>query len=166
MIHKPELMKSSRIYLITLLALAFPLVSSSGQTAEADSKKKPSSESAGPKRFWQASFPGGNYLVALDRISSISKHCHLTDQSMNLTEVIIDTGGKAIARFYCLEPATGDPRNGIPKAGPASNDIASSSSTLNYRVLDLTTLEKLHESVCGAWISNKGKRFTIHLDGD
>ena len=27
-----------------------------------------------PNRFWQASLRGGNYMVAIDRISSISRH--------------------------------------------------------------------------------------------
>ena len=159
MIQNPDIMKVCRIFLSTTLLTLAPVLSH-GQTGPF-SKEATTSESAGPKRFWEATFPGGNYLVALDRISAISKHRYVADENTSLTEVVIAAGGKAMARFYCLEPVAGSDGHGRSGERPTSKRTGLTSTMVDCRVADLTILEKLHESVRGAWISNKGKRFTI-----
>ena len=81
---------------------------------------QPAPEDA-PRRFWQATLPGGQYMVALDRITSISQQTYLLDGhlvdkegfgirvgfefgAVVVHEIDVDTVGQALARFYFLEP--------------------------------------------------------------
>ena len=54
--------------------------------------------------FWEANLAGGNYMVALGRISSVSRHRYVLDWTVIVDEVTIDTEGQALARFYFLSP--------------------------------------------------------------
>lgn len=54
--------------------------------------------------FWEANLAGGNYMVALGRISSVSRHRYVLDGTVIVDEVTIDTEGQALARFYFLSP--------------------------------------------------------------
>src|SRR5690606_9670201 len=63
-----------------------------------------SSDTTGPRRFWQANLAGGHYMVAIDRISSVSRHSYVLDGAVIVDEVTVDTLGQALARFYFLKP--------------------------------------------------------------
>lgn len=136
------------------------------------------------KRFWQASMPGGSYMVALDRIASVSKHEYLLDGNLVVTEVNIDTVGNALVRIYQITPAaehsnlsgaqrvvergkdlldrvgqrTGaDLNNVVHKTYP----VTTHSKLIEFRVDDLGTLDALYSSVRKAWLDGKGRRFSV-----
>lgn len=141
-------------------------------------------ESDGPRRFWQASLPGGHYMVALDRISNISMHEYVLDGNLVVNEVTVDTTGRAIARFYYIEPLTDSMdrsevtrtldkgRELLDRAGQrvgsdAHNMAQKSYPTtthagmVEYRILDLRDLDALYGSLRKSWESGKGRKLTI-----
>lgn len=141
-----------------------------------------------PNRFWQASVGGGHYMVALDRISSISRHKYLLDGSAIVDEVTIDTVGNSLVRFYFVSPvtdamsgsATGNAAsrivdrgrelidNAAGRAGTNAHEMAvknypatTHSHTIEYRVGSSQELSGLYNSVRTAWETGRGRRFTI-----
>lgn len=142
-------------------------------------------ESQGPRRFWQANLPGGHYMVALDRISSISLHDYLLSEGgVVVTEVTVNTNGRVVGRFYHLEPVTDSMElNGvkrvvergrelIERAGQrASTNLhemaqktypsTTHAGTVEYRVLDVRDLQQLYGSLLKSWESGRGRKFTI-----
>ncbi len=141
-------------------------------------------ESDGPRRFWQASLSNGHYMVALDRISNISMHEYLLDGTLIVTEVTIDTTGRALARFYYIEPLTDaggraeiarvvdrgrelldragqktgtDAHNMAQKTYPATTHAG----TIEYRLTDKRDLDALYGSLRRAWETGKGRKLTI-----
>lgn len=142
------------------------------------------SETTGPKRFWQSSVPGGDYVVALDRISSISKHSYIIDGNLRVTEVVIDTNGNSLARFYYIIPVSEDSGStvgaGLTTRGKELLDkvgertgtnlntavmkqypTTTHAKTVEFRISDEGDLDKLFSSVRNAWLKGSGKRFSI-----
>jgi len=138
----------------------------------------------GPRRFWQASLPGGHYMVALDRISMISMHEYLLDGNLIVREMTVDTSGRALARFYHIEPVTESMnRNELTRiadrgrelldragqrAGTEAHNMAQKqypttthAGTVEYRILDLRDLDALYASVKRAWETGKGRKVTL-----
>ncbi len=141
-------------------------------------------ESTGPRRFWQASVPGGNYIVALDRISSISKHDYILNGNLRVTEVVIDTNGNSLARFYYIIPVTEDSGSKIgaglttrgkellDKVGERTGANANTAvakqypntthaKTVEFRISNEGNLNKLFSSATNAWIKGIGRKFSI-----
>lgn len=151
-----------------------------------DSKK--TEDSPQSNRFWQATLPGGHYMVALDRISSISRHRYvLLDGSAIVDEVTIDALGQALARFYYIAPvtdaATGSHAGEIAtriagKAGELIDKAADTAGTsahqmvikkfpetthartIEYRLLSAEELTGLYNSVRTSWENGRGRKFT------
>lgn len=142
------------------------------------------SESNGPRRFWHASIPGGDYIVALDRISSISKHTYILDGNLRVTEVVIDTNGNSLARFYYIIPVSEDSNSNVAsrltergkelldKVGERTgNNINTAvikqypttthAKTIEYRVTSDHELNQLFNSARKSWFSGTGRKFTI-----
>lgn len=140
-----------------------------------------------PNRFWQASVGGGHYMVALDRISAISRHKYLLDGSVIVDEVTVDALGQALARFYFLTPvssavtgnAAGNAASRVVErardivdktAKDAGTDIqnmvikkfpeTTHAHTIEYRVLSAEELTGLYNSVRTAWETGRGRKFT------
>lgn len=138
-------------------------------------------------RFWQASLSGGHYMVALDRISSISRHKYVLDGTVIVDEVTVDALGQALARFYFIQPvsaAAGGTMagNAAAKVGErgqelldraaqvAGSDIhqmvikkfpeTTHAHTIEYRLLSEEQLSALHQSARAAWESGRGRKFT------
>ncbi|TAE78725.1 MAG: hypothetical protein EAZ84_00430 [Verrucomicrobia bacterium] len=91
----PSTMKKS----LAILAFAalLPVLPATAQNANQDpAAENQTEESNGPHRFWQASLPGGHYMVAIDRIASISMHQYVLDAQLLVDEVVIDTNGRNI----------------------------------------------------------------------
>jgi len=179
--------KAVLIFMTIALALTLPMPAQSPADSPEDPKKTDDSPQA--NRFWQASLPGGNYMVALDRISSVSRHRYvLLDGSAIVDEVTIDTLGQALARFYYIAPvtdaATGSHTGAIASriAGRATEmidkaaDTAGTSAhqmvikkfpettharTVEYRVLSAEELTSLHQSVRTSWETGRGRKFTV-----
>ena len=174
-----------------LLAITVPAHAqqAGGNTAnpnatETSDEENNATETDGPRRFWQASLSNGHYMVALDRISDISMHEYLLDGTLVVTEVTIDTTGRALARFYYMEPLTdAGGRDEITrvvdrgrelleragqKTGTEAHNMAQKSypatthaGTIEYRVLDKRDLDALYGSLRKAWETGKGRKLTI-----
>jgi hypothetical protein len=99
--------KTALLYLFASLFLAVPLTAqtaddvasdvegtntdSDDTDASDDEKESKAEESDANRRFWQASVPGGHYMVALSSITAISMHQYVLDTQLLVTEMVIDT---------------------------------------------------------------------------
>ncbi|MEI7928404.1 MAG: hypothetical protein WCH40_07625 [Verrucomicrobiales bacterium] len=150
-----------------------------GTTNPTDAK---TAESDGPRHFWQASVPGGNYMVAIDRISSISMQTYMLDAAVVVHEVTIDTTGQALARFYYIEPPV-TPSGGanqlidrgrqvVDQIGKRTGNDSGTmvvkkypetthAKTVEYRLLSETELDALYKSLKDTWETGRGRRFTV-----
>jgi hypothetical protein len=133
--------------------------------------------------FWEANLTGGNYMVALGRISSVSRHKYVLDGAVIVDEVTIDTTGQALARFYFIAPislggtgaaasqaldraaalvdgaaqrAGSDVHNMVMKKYP----LTTHTKTIEYRLLSEAQLSALYQSAKTAWMTGKGRVFT------
>ena len=171
----------------TLILLLTGLIASSVQlnAQEPPNTDKPADQagdSPGPNRFWQATLTGGHYMVALDRITAVSRHTYLLDGALIVNEVTVDAQGQALARFYFISPITdtapGDTVGEIAKHGrdlvekvadrigiDAQNMVikkypeTSHARTIEFRILSEKELNSLYSSVCNAWESGRGRHF-------
>ena len=139
-------------------------------------------------RFWQANVGGGEYLVALDRISAISRHKYVLDGAVIVDEVTVDALGQALVRFYFITPisdamggsGTGAAVSGIVDRGreivdrgaaTAGTDIhnmvvkkfpeTTHAKEIEFRVLSESELTGLYSSVRTAWETGRGRKFMI-----
>ena len=139
-------------------------------------------DSESDRRFWQATLPGGDFIVALDRISSVSKHEYVLDGTLLITEVSIDTNGNALTRIYQITPMTDDSALDTPKrivergtelleqAGQRTETEAlamvqkkypqtTHAKSIEFRVENIETLDALYASIEKAWKSGRGRHF-------
>lgn len=163
------------------LAMLAPLAAQTQPTAP-----EKTTDVAQPNRFWQASVGGGHYMVALDRISAISRHKYVLNGNLLVDEVTVDSLGQALVRFYCISPLT-DALGGSATADAAARVVdrgrelvdkaagtlgtgahqmvvknypdTTHARTIEYRVLSESELGALYNSVRTAWESGKGRRF-------
>jgi hypothetical protein len=156
------------------------------QDDPADPDEKKTNEEQGNRRFWQASLPGGSITIALDRITSISKHEYLLDGAVVVTEVTIDTIGQALVRFYYLQPpgqggAVSTPARVVERGrelldtagqragvGPAMSDMVAKkypetthARSIEYRLADMKQLDAIYQSAQSAWDSGRGRRINV-----
>jgi hypothetical protein len=156
-----------------------------GNGSEEEGSKDPSKPGDAPaaNRFWSAKVGDGSFMVALDRIVSISRSQYLLDGAVIVDEVTVDTVGQALARFYCLTPvAPNAPGNAVQtlqkrgqelldnageKAGTDVHNMVvkkypdtTHAKSLEYRVKDEQELKSLDSSVQSAWESSRGRKFT------
>jgi hypothetical protein len=133
-------------------------------------------------RFWQATLAGGNYLVALDKITSVSRHKYILDGTLIVDEVTVDTVGQSLARFYFVTPVSAAaPSNTVADAVELGRELldkaadhvgvnvqnmvvkkypeTSHAKSIEYRILTEAELTALFNSVHGAWESGKGRQF-------
>jgi len=141
-------------------------------------------ETTGSERFWQATVDGGHYMVALDHITSVSRHRYVLDGAVIVDEVTVDTQGQALARFYFISPVTAatapnaltktvergkelldqaaertgtDLQNMVVKKYPETSHAKS----IEYRILSEEVLTSLYESVKTSWEDGRGRKFAI-----
>jgi hypothetical protein len=167
--------------------LAFP-ISAFAQPGGEPAAPTNTADSLAQNRFWQASVGGGHYMVALDRISAISRHRYVLDGAVIVDEVSVDALGQALVRFYYITPIT-DAVGGsevanaakriadrgrelVDKVGAnAGTDVhnmvvkkfpdTTHARSIEYRVMSEQELTALYSSVRTAWETGKGRRFTI-----
>ena len=169
----------------TLLLLLAGLVAGSVQLNAQDAPTAPDKpgDSPGPNRFWQASLNGGHYMVALDRISAVSRHKYLLDGAVIVDEVTVDALGQALARFYFISPVTdAAPGNAVGEIAKRGRELVekaadrvgtdaqnmvikkypetSHSRTIEFRILSDKELAALYSSVRSAWESGRGRQFS------
>lgn len=139
-------------------------------------------------RFWEAAIgESGHYMVALDRISSISRHQYILNGNALVDEVTIDSVGQSLARFYHIRPLT-DAADGAPasaasriiergrelvdqaagRIGTKAHEMVvktypdtTHARSIEYRILSASDLEALHKSMRTAWESGKGRKFIM-----
>jgi hypothetical protein len=171
------------------LLLAWMLVSihADAQTSDPEpTNNSPIEDSAEYHRFWQAELGGGHYMIALDRITSVSRHEYLLNNNILVDEVTVDSVGQAIARFYFIRPLTETMRGNhagatatriVGRAQEVAEHAAviadtnahemvvknypdtTHARTIEYRILSAQQLTALYHSLRTAWETGKGRRF-------
>ena len=135
------------------------------------SSPTPSATPESYRPLWVAKMPAGNYIVDLNKVTSISKHSYIVDGTMRVTDVTIGTEGSELARFYYLEPNTPQPANGLgqstvnllkDKAKDASERVEGTpiwtqvvknypttthARTIEYRLDSMESLNKLFQNI-------------------
>jgi len=155
------------------------------QVPEEDQPAEATSEN-GRNGFWEARMQGGNYVVALGRISSVSRHKYLLNGTLIVDEVTVDTNGQALARFYFISPVSvggqGSAAAALVDRAAELTEVAKSRAgslgielqdmvvkeypvttharTIEYRMLSKSQLDVLFQSVKTAWQDGKGRVFT------
>jgi hypothetical protein len=175
MFQKPVLLSLVGLFACASLATA--------QEPPATNAEEKAGESAGPDRFWQAALAGGHYMVALDRITSLSRHRYVLDGAVIVDEVTVDTTGQALARFYYITPITDAAPGGMAseavdrarelvekasdRTGADVQDmvvkkypVTSHAKTIEYRILSEAGLTALYKSVQNSWETGRGRKFT------
>lgn len=171
------------ITLLAALLLAAPASAQLPRSNTGDGDKNTTSQSENlPKKFWEATVPGGSFLVALSSIRNVSLHQYLVDGSVKVHEVVVATDSSTIARFYFGEVMSST--SGIASLTERAKGVASTVSsriagtdvtkmvqknypasthahTVEYRIEYLDDLMKLHSSVRNAWYNSAGTKFTI-----
>lgn len=174
-----HLASSTLLSLFLTTALFSPLLH-----AQSNDDDSTTSEEAGNRRFWEANLPGGNYMVALDRITAVSMHSYVLDGGIVVSEVTIDTLGTTVARFYQLTPvaeygasqatksvtergkeilkrgseSTGmDPTTTVQKKYP----LTTHAKTIEYQVSSLEELDALYNNIKKSWEAGRGRKFSI-----
>jgi len=162
-----------------------PAAGSSGAAA-ANGQKTPGTETDGNRRFWQANLPGGNYMVALEHVTAISRHSYaIPEAALLVDEVTIDTNGQGLARFYFARPLTEGVNNNavgnlterakelVDFAGQrAGTDLhkmvikkypeTTHARSIEYRLLSAEELTALYASIHTAWETGRGRVFTLN----
>ena len=170
---------------VIFLAIALPAAAQ--QNPQPPNAPNAPEDTVQQNRFWQASLPGGHYMVALDRISAVSRHRYVLDGAVIVDELTVDALGQALARFYYIEPITdsvggaaGDAARRLANRGEqliegaarnAGTDVhemvvkkfpeTTHARTIEYRVLSETELAALHKSVLTAWEKGRGRKIVI-----
>jgi hypothetical protein len=153
--------------------------------SKATPEKTTERESTGPQRFWQSNLPGGHYMVALDRITAISRHSYvILETGVIVDEVTIDTNGQSLARFYFIRPITeGVANNAASNLTDRANELldhagqragtevhkmvakkypeTTHARAIEYRLLSAEELSALYASVRSAWETGRGRVFTV-----
>jgi len=176
--------KSFLIALACALASPLPLLAQPQPPPPGeDGGEKKTGESTGNNRFWQASLEGGTFMVALDKIVSVSRHKYVMDGQVIVDEVAVDTIGQALARFYFATPVSAsasglsvadatkraqelldnveqrtgtDIRGMVAKSYPTTTHAKS----IEYQLRSEADLTALLNSVKNAWESGRGRQFT------
>jgi predicted amino acid dehydrogenase len=150
--------------------------------------KEKTDDTVQPNRFWQANVNGGQYMVALDRITSISRHRYLIDGGIVVDEVTVDTVGQSLVRFYYMSPLTDTMKGSgtgaaaarivdrgrelVDRAGEITGSNAHNmvvkkfpetthARSIEYRIDSEGELSALHGSARTAWETGRGRKFTI-----
>ena len=169
---------------LLFLNLHLPLVAQTTGEDDVPEETQNASDEEDLKRFWQLSLPEGHFMVALERIASISRSTYVLDGGLIVTEINIDTVGNALCRIYQITPASESSRVSTTQratqrarelTGRAEEVTGSDLSTMvqksypttthaktiEYRVQERSTLDALYGSLNRAWREGKGRRFTI-----
>lgn len=181
-------MKKLFIACLCLVSIFGVFAQSMGQ--KEDQKQKESrikDEELKNQHIWVATCGGGQFVIGLGSIVSLSKQIYILDNSAVITEVNVDTTGQALARFYYIEPIT---EGSNFKSVNAANDrlleladravnraggnakkltkentvykqypMTSHAKTIEFRISSAADLDALYNSAMTAWRSGKGRSF-------
>lgn len=178
------------LFLPVVLLVSAPLAFAQTVPANPDGEPTETGEESkvtdreGPRNFWQASLPGGHYMVKLGSISSVSMHEYILDGNLVVNEMTVDTNGRSLARFYHIQPvADAANRSEITRvvdrgrelldragrrAGLAVHDMVQKNypntthaGMVEFRILHLADLEEIYKNLRGAWERGRGRIVTI-----
>ena len=169
-------MDALKVLRLAAIAIGLPLASVAAQEAS------PTPDQL-RRGIWRAELPGGEYIVRLSAITSVSLHEYVVDGAARVAEVNISTSGSQLARFYFIEPyppkapvpagqkvlsaienkakevservETGDARTKVIKSYPTTTH----SHTVEYRLVDRESLSRLFDSIEEAWLSGRAGSF-------
>ncbi|MAP16278.1 MAG: hypothetical protein CMO49_00710 [Verrucomicrobiales bacterium] len=169
---------------LVLLLFAFLSISPCVFSQNDNNQNNSSSEQI-PSRFWKATLPGGEYMVALNSISSIAKHTYIVDGAARVFEVTVADKSSAIARFYFIEPVTdsspinagqvvldrlksvtkeaserlgaGDVWDQVIKNYPSSTHA----KTVEFRLSVKSNIDSIYSSIARAWERGRGENFKV-----
>ena len=185
--HAHAMISKTPLALAVIALWSASFVPAQGQ-AEPPAQSQKTEDAPQSNRFWQATLPGGHYMVALDRISSVSRHKYVLDGALIVDEVTIDALGQALARFYYISPitdaaggtGTGAAASRVAERGAELLDKAAHTAgtgihemvvkkfpettharTIEYRLLSAEELTSLHNSIRTSWESGRGRKFAI-----
>lgn len=134
--------------------------------------------------MWDCSLPSGNYLVALENISSVSMHSYLVKEvpGLRVWEVDVAEKGSVVARFYAFESVQtpgGAGQAALDRANASAGSIADKANiekawlsvtkdagsthahTVDFRVDTVGNLDLLHMSARETWQSGKSGAFSL-----
>jgi hypothetical protein len=176
-----ELYRRCMMKLQIIAILSLMVFSEIGYSQNTD-PNDPNQNQRGRKAFWEANLAGGNYVVALSKITSVSRHKYVLDGTIIVDEVTVDTLGQSLARFYFISPVTtAGPDSGTAKLAERALDLANKrasengssvqdmvqkkypltthSKSIEYRVMSEAQLGALYQSVKTAWQDSDGRVF-------
>lgn len=134
--------------------------------------------------FWDCQVPGGNYTIALNKISSVSIH-EFNVTGGRVTETNVDTEGSVCARFYFMEPikvggalsAADLAKERITELADSAADrtgtdkvwrkvqkdypLATHAHTVEYRLQYKEDVQAIHASIKGAWMTGRGRTIRV-----
>jgi hypothetical protein len=174
------------VWIGLLLALSLPAPVALAQTAAATPAPATGTSTSRPDALWRCTLPGGEYLVALRSIASISSHEYIVDGAAQVTEVTVATNSSVEARFYYLEPVTNTSVPALSTAGTLQAmqqhvyDLATSQAgpepawekvvknypttthahTVEYRLSTKENLAQIYQSLEQSWTTGKGANLT------
>ena len=146
------------------------------------------STDGGIRPFWKCSLPAGQFLVPIDRISNVSTHEYLVQGAGRVREMVVSDDSSTIARFYYMEPAaqltnpvTGDStrkytEEALEKTAeftgtePVWKRVmkeyphATHAHTVEYRLEDIKTMQKLFAHLEDCWTHGKGGEIQVGTD--
>ncbi len=163
-----------------LFAIAFYPAALSAQTTSESSEPEDSDDDGIPG-FWECQSPGGNFIVRLTDITSVSKHTYVVDGAARVYEVTVATRGPMVGRFYYIEPVTNESPLAIGKVTlDRLRDLANTATertgttdvwtevvknypetthakTAEYRLSEVGEIEKIYKHLYRVWLLDKGK---------
>jgi hypothetical protein len=170
-------MDALKLLRLAAFAIGMPLASVAAQEAS------PTPSDQLRRGIWRAELPGGEYIVRLSAITSVSLHEYVVDGAARVAEVNIATSSSELARFYYIEPyppkppvpagqkalsaienkakeasarfESGDLRTKVVKSYPTTTHAR----TVEYRLSDRESLSKLFNSIEDAWLNGRAGSF-------
>ena len=139
------------------------------------------SDDDGLQGFWECESHGGNFVVKLSDITSVSKHTYVVDGAARVYEITVGTRGPVVGRFYYVEPVTNESPLAIGKVTlDRLQDLGSNASertgtpdvwkevvktypdtthakTSEYRISDVSEIERIYKHLYRVWALEKGR---------
>jgi len=140
--------------------------------------------------FWKCKMPGGTFLIPLDRISNVSTHEYVVQGAGRVWEMVVADHSSTIARFYYMESASKlkDPvvtgESGLKyteavleKAAKATGTEeiwkrvvkeyphATHAHTVEYRLEDIKTMNRLFDHLSECWTLDKPGEINVGQTG-
>ncbi len=171
--------------IVLLAALLVPVSAQNNTTTDPNNQNNTgTTDSQSGNRFWEVNVGGGNYMVALSSITSISKHRYVIDGTLLVDEVVVDTNGQSLVRFYYISPVSDDAKGtgvgrSVARIADRGKEVLEQAADrtgsqvhnmvvktypqtthakqVEYRVLSAEALSTLYSSVKRAWESGRGR---------